>query len=381
MATFKKSMVTLKRIILLAAASFSLSSTAIADESLSLENRLKEFNQPAVVIERVVTSKPKAVVRAKKVSSRSPSKRKRLSGPCYEYSASTLRDKASAYQPHISTNSAKYGVDEALIIAVITAESCFRQKARSPKSAQGLMQLIPATAARFGVRDAYQPSQNIRGGTRYLKFLLKRFPGKMEHAIAGYNAGEGAVDRYSGIPPYKETKEYVRRVLRVYHRLKGSSAAVQYAHSKPEAKARVVYTNATPSSRAKAVYAVQRQSQSRGNFIKPDYKWRRQVTKKAAAATARKRQQAQQQLRLNAQRAKARVCRDTRSSKVRNSTELTKRTKLLRRFYTVKKPMTLSAISRQTGVNLNYLLSVNRGISRLNVKVGRKVLVWQCANH
>ncbi|PWQ92984.1 hypothetical protein DKT75_21640 [Leucothrix arctica] len=350
---------TLKRVILLAAASCSLLGTANADESLSLESRLKEFNQPAVVIERVISSKPKA----KKVSNHTPtSKRRRLTGPCYEYSAETLRSKADAYQPHIRTNSAKYGVDEALIIAVITAESCFRQTARSPKSAQGLMQLIPATAARFGVSDPYQPSQNIRGGTRYLKFLLKRFSGKMEHAIAGYNAGEGAVDRYSGIPPYRETKEYVRRVLSVYHRLKGSSAAVRYAHK-------------SPTTKAKAIYAVQRKTPVRGNFIKPDYKWRSRAATKAAVAAHER-----QQRRLIAQRTNSYTCRDSSSSKIRRSSDLIKRTKLWRRFYTVRKGVPLSTISKQTGVGLKHLLSLNRGISRLNVKVGRKVLVWQCVN-
>lgn len=348
---------------MLAAASFSLLNTVSADDSLSLENRLKEFNQPVVVVERVVTSKPKAVAKSQKVSQRSKPKpkRKRLTGPCYEYSADTLRRKADAFQPHIRANSAKYGVDEALIISVITAESCFRQTARSHKSAQGLMQLIPATAERFGVRDAYQPSQNIRGGTRYLKFLLKRFPGNLEHAVAGYNAGEGAVSRYGGIPPYKETKEYVRRVMRVYNRLKGRSGKTTYAKSN--------------TGRVKAVYAVQRTAEPRGNFIKPDYKWQRKKPSNVVA-TARERQQ----MRTISQNTHAYACRDSSSFKIRRSSDLIKRTKLWRRFYTVGQPTTLSAISKQTGVALKHLLSLNRGISRLNVKLGRKVLVWQCVN-
>ena len=81
------------------------------------------------------------------------------------------------------------------------------------------MQLIPATAKRFGVRDSYKPQQNIRGGTKYLRFLMTRFRGDLKKVIASYNAGEGAVDRYKGIPPYKETQQYVKNVLKVYKTL------------------------------------------------------------------------------------------------------------------------------------------------------------------
>jgi len=82
----------------------------------------------------------------------------------------------------------------------------------SPKNAQGLMQLIPATAKRFGVRDAFNPAQNIDGGVQYLAFLLKRYQNDLTLAAAAYNAGEGAVDRFKGVPPYKETRNYVVRV-------------------------------------------------------------------------------------------------------------------------------------------------------------------------
>lgn len=107
----------------------------------------------------------------------------------------------------------RHGVSEAVMLAVIAVESAGQPRARSPKGAMGLMQLIPATARRFGVRDAYDPGQNVGGGAAYLDFLLKRFRGDIVLALAGYNAGEGAVGKHGGVPPYRETRDYVVRVL------------------------------------------------------------------------------------------------------------------------------------------------------------------------
>ena len=107
----------------------------------------------------------------------------------------------------------KYGLDANLVLAVIEAESNFNPQAQSPKNAQGLMQLIPATADRFGVADVWDPEQNVRGGMAYLSWLLKYFQGDVELALAGYNAGEGAVTRYGGVPPYAETRSYVSRII------------------------------------------------------------------------------------------------------------------------------------------------------------------------
>ena len=98
-------------------------------------------------------------------------------------------------------------------VAIIATESNFDARALSPKRAQGLMQLIPETAARFGVRNAMDPAQNIRGGMAYLRWLLAYFEGDVTLVAAAYNAGEGAVERYRGVPPYAETRAYVRRIL------------------------------------------------------------------------------------------------------------------------------------------------------------------------
>jgi hypothetical protein len=111
-----------------------------------------------------------------------------------------------------------FDIDPQLVLAVIGTESNFNPKARSPKNAQGLMQLIPETAERFKVRDAYDPVQNIRGGLAYLRWLLAYFQGDVELAAAGYNAGEGAVDKYKGVPPYRETREYVKRIRTLFNK-------------------------------------------------------------------------------------------------------------------------------------------------------------------
>jgi soluble lytic murein transglycosylase-like protein len=113
----------------------------------------------------------------------------------------------------------KYGVDPRFIHAVIWQESKYKVQARSHAGAQGLMQLMPATARRFGCTNAYDTASNIDAGTKYLRFLLKRFDGNVSLALAGYNAGEGSVDKYNGIPPYKETQNYVRIITGRYGKL------------------------------------------------------------------------------------------------------------------------------------------------------------------
>ncbi|MDQ3753950.1 MAG: lytic transglycosylase domain-containing protein [Acidobacteriota bacterium] len=117
----------------------------------------------------------------------------------------------------IKENGARYGVDPFLIFCVMEQESQFNARALSPKGARGLMQLMPGTAARFGVRSAFDPAENIKGGTRYLRELLTVFGGRVELVLASYNAGEGAVMRYGQrVPPYRETRNYVQRISKRY---------------------------------------------------------------------------------------------------------------------------------------------------------------------
>lgn len=109
-----------------------------------------------------------------------------------------------------------FGIDAELVLALIEVESRFDTRARSPKNARGLMQLMPFTAKRFGVKNIWDPVENLLGGLAYLRFLLDRYDEDIDLTLAAYNAGEHAVDRYGGIPPYRETRHYVKNIKRLY---------------------------------------------------------------------------------------------------------------------------------------------------------------------
>jgi len=126
----------------------------------------------------------------------------------------------------IRQNGTKYGVDPYLIFCVMEQESHFNARALSPKGARGLMQLMPGTSARLGVKRPSDPAQNIAGGTRYLRQLLEQFKGRIDLVLASYNAGEGAVMKFGGrVPPYRETRDYVKRISYRYRRTKSVAAA------------------------------------------------------------------------------------------------------------------------------------------------------------
>ena len=148
--------------------------------------------------------------------------------------ASSLRGFTTGYAEvdgYITESAQRNKLDPLLLYSIMHQESSFKRRAISPKGARGLMQLMPVTAARFGVSNIYDPKQNIEGGARYVSFLLNRFNGDLSLTLAGYNAGEGAVDKYGWrIPPYAETQEYVRRISRRYNLLRDPNAAL-YAPS------------------------------------------------------------------------------------------------------------------------------------------------------
>jgi len=135
---------------------------------------------------------------------------------CYRVTSKILDQRAEKYRRAIEQAAKKHSVSKHLIRAIIEVESCFDEKARSRVGAQGLMQLMPATAKQLGVKDSLNGEQNIAGGVRYYAELQRRFNYNYQMAIAAYNAGPTAVEKYHGIPPYKETQGYVKKVLKKY---------------------------------------------------------------------------------------------------------------------------------------------------------------------
>lgn len=131
-----------------------------------------------------------------------------------------------SYDALIRTASDRYSIDADLIRAVIKTESDFDATARSRKGAMGLMQLMPDTARFHNVGDAYNPEENVEGGVRHLRMLLDRYRGDLELSLAAYNAGSGAVEKHQGIPPFSETREYVRRVLHFYSSYRGEALQI-----------------------------------------------------------------------------------------------------------------------------------------------------------
>ena len=267
----------------------------------------------------------------------SSSKKRRSYRPCYKYGYDELQSRSKRYQNSISEASRLHGVNENLIKSVITAESCFKVRARSHKGARGLMQLMPATARRFGVKNSYSSHQNIRAGAEYLRWLLDRYKGNVHFALAGYNAGEGKVDRYGGIPPYKETREYVRRVMGVYKTL----------HTKQTTHFNTNKGSALTKTRA-------------------DYQriWLQQ-------------QRAKQQGRpLNERR-----CVEAVPSHLRSLTGL-KRSgrggRIWRRYYQLRQNENLAHVMNKTGVHINAIKRMNHLTSKSNLRAGHKLLIWEC---
>ena len=306
---------------------------------------LKEFMDPPKTTKQKnkasKSAKAKGISKGtyKKVMAISSKRSKRSSRryrACYQYNYQELQNKSRRYQSSITEASKRYGVNENLIKSVITAESCFKVRARSHKGARGLMQLMPATARRFGVRNSYNSHQNIGAGTKYLRWLLDRFSGNVKFALAGYNAGEGKVDRYGGIPPYKETREYVRRVMGVFNTL----------HHKMPTSANLNYKNTTKS---KAYY---------------QKLWHNKQKSK------------QQTKPMNQRR-----CVKAAPSHLRGITYLKRSGRggtTWRRYYRLNHSESLASVTQKTGVHASTLQRMNGLTSQNKLMPGHQLIVWEC---
>lgn len=186
------------------------------------------------------------------------------------------------FDRHITDAAATYGVSADLVRAVIQIESEFDQMAVSSKGAQGLMQLMPFTARRFGVADAFDPRQNIFGGVQYLRVLLDLFQGDVALALAGYNAGENAVLRYRGIPPYRETRQYVQKIQGLLSSGGPMYLAARSVPVSPSKAGAVTVTNASavapviafaPSAAPRATQAARRAARLVPARPRVYYKW------------------------------------------------------------------------------------------------------------
>lgn len=270
---------------------------------------------------------------------------------CDQYPPAILHQKAGRYRHIIHSASHKYGVNANLIKAVITAETCFRPRARSHKGAAGLMQLMPATARRWGVTNRYNVAQNIHGGTVYLSWLLRRYKGSVRHAVAAYNSGEGTVDKYGLKVPYRETQRYLRQVMNAYVKMNGGKA--------PEFMRAigVVKTGFKKSVRASekqfaAIQAAVEQS------IALDKKFRKQRSSKK-------------------RRSKRLPSCLTASKKLHRATYHRDKGKKRSFYYTVKDGDSLGKIRQKTGKSTSSIKRFNK-IRRSLIKPGQKLKVAEC---
>ena len=233
--------------LLLASASAFAQGTSYSFDNFDTSNGVRFHVEP---------TKPAPAIRPRRPTKSSPSVRLTPQAgsvltPAIDGSRSMIRTTSLSYNPIASTatgtssslggyttgngqidgylidSGTKNSVDPLLLYSIMHQESSFKSHAVSPKGARGLMQLMPFTALRYGVTNIFDPKQNVEGGARYLRFLLDHFDGDVNLALAGYNAGEGAVEKYGWrVPPYSETQEYVRRISRRYLLLRDPNAAL-----------------------------------------------------------------------------------------------------------------------------------------------------------
>lgn len=282
---------------------------------------------------------------------------------CDMYPGSTLQRKASRFNPAINSASKRYGVSKSLIKAVITVESCFNPRATGGLGEKGLMQLMPGTARQLGVRNGYNSWENIHGGAKYLKSLLKRFDGNKSYAAAAYNGGPGAVSRTHG-PKFKQVKRYSRHVMRAYNKLartptvrSSRSVKTRYKRSKKSYRSR-----STRQARSTRKASKRKASSKRKARRSAKVKSKAKVSKKTVATSKSRRSKKSASRSAKAVRAGAiKKTSKSRSRRARNA-----------KRYRVRKGDTLYGISKSTGVSMKRLKRLNK-LGNNKISVGRKL--------
>jgi len=308
---------------------------AIESIQLAMKSELKASSQlqsAPKIIKRKTAKKPK-------ITKKANVKKNHLKGMvCLGGSYKKLVQRSQKYHQSIVKYSKKYDISVSLIKAIITAESCFNERALSPKGAQGLMQLMPPTAKRFGVKNSFNADANIQGGVRYLRYLLNYFDNDLLYVIAAYNAGEGAVDKYKGIPPYDETRKYTYKVAALYELYSqgdGIISTALLARAKRKLGASIFRPRAMPRSRY-SPYKNRKRNIEYGHCAKP------------------------------------------LSTRLRKSTRSKRGNGFRQRIYVAKRGDTLMRVMQKTGVHKLKLMQMNGLSSRARLKRGQRLLVWQC---
>ena len=288
---------------------------------------------------------------------------------CDQHAPATLHQKAMPYRHIIHAASHKYGVNANLIKAVITAETCFRPRAVSHKGAAGLMQLMPATAHRWGVTNRYNVAQNIHGGTLYLSWLLRRYQGSVRHAIAAYNSGEGTVDRYGLKVPYRETQRYMRQVMNAFIKMNGGSAP-EVMRSGGVVKAGFKESVRTSGRQFQAVQAQ----------VEKIYHAQAQKRKLKRASSKKKVRNKTRKKTLRAKKNKSQrllpSCR-TASKKLHRATWHRDKGKKRSFYYKVKKGDSLDKVMKATGKSTVSIKRFNN-LRRSLIKPGQRLKVAEC---
>jgi transglycosylase-like protein with SLT domain len=221
-------------LIVVAAPTILAQSTTYSFDNFDTVNGVKVHVDPPPALKKLSKSKRQAAVASTAPTTTPNVRLTSMSVDSHMGVGASLRGFTTGNEQidsYVTDSAKRNGLDPLLIYSVMHQESSFKSRAISPKGARGLMQLMPGTAVRFGVTNIFDAQQNIEGGSRYMKFLLDRFDGDLSLALAGYNAGEGAVEKYGWrIPPYAETQEYVRRISLRYNILRDPNAAL-YAPS------------------------------------------------------------------------------------------------------------------------------------------------------